>query len=112
MGAGPFMMSFEHVFLFALCLLILGNGAFKANIATQVGDLYAPEDRRRDRAYSIFYVGINVGAFFSPLVCGAFGEKIGWHYGFASAGIGMAIGLATYLVGLPRTPLSKIKPEP
>ena len=91
---------------------MLGNGAFKPNISTQVGELYAPEDRRRDRAYSIFYVGINVGAFFSPLVCGALGEKVGWHYGFASAGIGMAIGLVTYLAGLPRAPKNLTPPEP
>jgi POT family proton-dependent oligopeptide transporter len=112
MVAGHFMMASEHLFLFALCLLVLGNGAFKPNIATQVGELYAPDDRRRDRAYSIFYVGINIGAFFSPLVCGALGEKIGWHYGFASAGIGMAIGLVTYLAGLPRAPASCTAPEP
>ena len=112
MVAGHFMMASEHLFLFALCLLVLGNGAFKPNIATQVGELYAPDDPRRDRAYSIFYVGINIGAFFSPLVCGALGEKIGWHYGFASAGIGMAIGLVTYLAGLPRAPASRTRPEP
>jgi proton-dependent oligopeptide transporter, POT family len=112
MVAGHFMMASEHLFLFALLLLVLGNGAFKPNISTQVGELYSPEDARRDRAYSIFYVGINIGAFFSPLVCGALGEKIGWHYGFASAGIGMAIGLVTYLAGLPRTPASVARPEP
>ena len=66
---------------------------FKPNISTQVGGLYAPGDPRRDRAYSIFYVGINVGAFLAPLVCGTLGEKVGWHYGFAAAGVGMCIGL-------------------
>ena len=101
MVAGHFMMAFEPLFLFALVLLILGNGAFKANISTQVGELYATHDPRRDRAYAIFYVGINLGAFFSPLVCGTLGEELGWHYGFASAGVGMAIGLAIYLIGLP-----------
>jgi POT family proton-dependent oligopeptide transporter len=59
--------------------------------------LYAPGDPRRDRAFSIFYVGINLGAFLSPLVCGALGETFGWHYGFAAAGVGMTIGLAVYL---------------
>src|SRR5258707_2321234 len=112
MVAGHFMMAFEHLFLVALMLLIVGNGAFKPNIATQVGGLYQPDDPRRDRAYSVFYVGINVGAFFSPLVCGALGENIGWHYGFASAGIGMAFGLVTYPVGLPRTPENLARPEP
>jgi POT family proton-dependent oligopeptide transporter len=97
MAVGHFMMAFEPLFLFALTVLILGNGAFKPNISTQVGALYPPGDARRDRAFSIFYVGINLGAFFSPLVCGTLGEKFGWHYGFAAAGVGMTIGLAIYL---------------
>src|SRR5258707_11908761 len=112
MVAGHFMMAFEHLFLVALMLLIVGNGAFKPNIATQVGGLYQPDDPRRDRAYSVFYVGINVGAFFSPLVCGSLGENVGWHYGFASAGVGMAIGLATYLAGLPRLPKQEFQDPP
>jgi POT family proton-dependent oligopeptide transporter len=97
MAAGHFMMAFEPLFLLALTVLILGNGAFKPNISTQVGALYPPGDARRDRAFSIFYVGINLGAFFSPLVCGTLGEALGWHYGFAAAGVGMTIGLAIYL---------------
>jgi POT family proton-dependent oligopeptide transporter len=104
MAAGHFMMAFEELFLLALLTLILGNGAFKPNISTQVGTLYAPGDRRRDRAFSIFYVGINLGAFFSPLVCGTLGETLGWHYGFTAAGIGMTIGLAIYLAALPTLP--------
>src|SRR5580698_8348253 len=104
MAIGHFMMAFEQLFLFALLALILGNGAFKPNISTQVGGLYAPGDPRRDRAYSIFYVGINVGAFLAPLVCGTLGEKVGWHYGFAAAGVGMCIGLAIYLYALPLLP--------
>jgi POT family proton-dependent oligopeptide transporter len=91
------MMAFEPLFLFALLVLIFGNGAFKPNISTQVGTLYAPGDPRRDRAFSIFYVGINLGAFLAPLVCGTLGEEIGWHYGFGAAGIGMTIGLSIYL---------------
>ena len=83
------MMAFEPLFLLALLVLILGNGAFKPNISTQVGTLYAPGDPRRDRAFSIFYVGINLGAFLAPLVCGTLGEELGWHYGFAAAGVGM-----------------------
>ena len=78
-------------------MLILGNGAFKPNISTQVGSLYAPGDPRRDRAFSIFYVGINLGAFLAPLVCGTLGEELGWHYGFGAAGVGMTIGLVVYL---------------
>jgi proton-dependent oligopeptide transporter, POT family len=104
MALGHFMMAFEPLFLFALLSLILGNGAFKPNISTQVGGLYAPGDPRRDRAYSIFYVGINVGAFLAPLICGTLGEKVGWHYGFATAGVGMCIGLAIYLYAQPLLP--------
>jgi len=104
MAVGHFMMAFEPLFLLALFTLILGNGAFKPNISTQVGGLYAPGDHRRDRAYSIFYVGINVGAFLAPLVCGTLGEELGWHYGFAAAGVGMTIALATYLYAMPVLP--------
>ncbi len=104
MALGHFMMAFEQLFLFALAILILGNGAFKPNISTQVGALYAPQDRRRDRAFSIFYVGINLGAFLAPLVCGTLGEEFGWHYGFAAAGIGMTIGLVIYLAATPSLP--------
>jgi POT family proton-dependent oligopeptide transporter len=104
MAIGHFMMALDTLFLMALLALILGNGAFKPNISTQVGGLYGPGDRRRDRAYSIFYVGINVGAFLAPLVCGTLGEKAGWHYGFAAAGVGMLIGLSIYLYALPLLP--------
>ncbi len=108
MAIGHFMMAVEHLFLFALLALILGNGAFKPNISTQVGGLYAPGDPRRDRAYSIFYVGINVGAFLAPLICGTLGEKVGWHYGFAAAGVGMCIGLSIYLYALPLLPQDEL----
>src|SRR5215470_19293382 len=97
MAIGHFLMAVEPLLLFALLALILGNGAFKPNISTQVGFLYAPGDHRRDHAFSIFYVGINIGAFLAPLICGTLGERVGWHYGFAAAGIGMTIGLCTYL---------------
>jgi proton-dependent oligopeptide transporter, POT family len=112
MVAGHFVMASEPLFLLALALLILGNGAFKPNIVTQVGGLYPAHDPRRDRAYSIFYVGINLGAFFSPLVAGTLGERLGWGYGFASAGVGMSIGLATYLIGLSRLPRDTARGEP
>src|SRR5690348_8898102 len=100
MALGHFTMAFERLFLLALMLLILGNGAFKPNISTQVGGLYAAGDRRRDRAFSIFYVGINIGAFLAPLVCGTLGQELGWHYGFGAAGVGMLIALATYIYAL------------
>src|SRR6187397_3598924 len=104
MAIGHFMMAFETLFLGALLLLILGIGAFKPNISTQVGSLYPPGDRRRDRAFSIFYVGINLGAFLAPLICGTLGEELGWHYGFAAAGFGMTAGLVIYLLATPHLP--------
>jgi len=107
MAIGHFMMAAEQLFLFALLLLIIGSGCFKPNISTQVGGLYAPGDHRRDRAYSIFYVGINIGAFLAPLICGTLGEEVGWHYGFAAAGVGMCIGLGIYLYALPLLPPDK-----
>ena len=104
MAIGHFMMAFESLFLIALTMLILGNGAFKPNMSAQVGGLYAPGDPRRDRAYSIFYVGINLGAFLAPLVCGTLGEELGWHYGFTAAGVGMTMALAIYLYAMPALP--------
>src|ERR1700737_4582758 len=120
MAIGHFMMAFEPLFLFALTMLIFGNGAFKPNISAQVGGLYAPGDHRRDRAYSIFYVGINVGAFLAPLVCGTLGEELGWHYGFTAAGIGMTLALGVYLYGMrwpppaqrPRAPRPTVSTNP
>ena len=108
MAIGHFMMAVEQLFLFALLALILGSGCFKPNISTQVGGLYGASDPRRDRAYSIFYVGINLGAFLAPLVCGTLGEKAGWHYGFAAAGVGMLIGLCIYLYALPLLPADEL----
>jgi POT family proton-dependent oligopeptide transporter len=99
MAIGHFLMAVESLFFPALLFLILGNGAFKPNISTQVGSLYPPGDPRRDRAFTIFYMGINLGAFFSPLVCGTLGQWLGWHYGFGAAGVGMIAGLCLYLFG-------------
>lgn len=99
MAIGHFLMAIESMFLLALFFLILGNGCFKPNISTQVGNLYAEGDPRRDRAFTIFYMGVNLGAFFSPLVCGTLGQVYGWHYGFAAAGVGMVLGLIVYVFG-------------
>jgi len=108
MAIGHFMMAFEPLFLFALAMLILGNGAFKPNMSAQVGGLYAPGDQRRDRAYLIFYVGINLGAFLAPIVCGTLGQEVGWHYGFAAAGIGMTLALVIYLFAIPSLPADEL----
>ncbi len=101
MALGHFAMAFPPMpfFFGAMILLILGNGFFKPNISTVVGKLYEENDPRRDGGFTIFYMGINLGAMFSPLICGALGEKIGWHYGFGAAGVGMVLGLAMYLWG-------------
>ncbi|MDQ3230239.1 MAG: peptide MFS transporter, partial [Pseudobdellovibrionaceae bacterium] len=99
MTIGHFLMAFENLFFLALFFLIIGNGAFKPNISTQVGDLYGKDDPRRDGAFTLFYMGINLGAFLSPLVCGTLGQKVGWHWGFGSAGVGMILGLMVYIFG-------------
>lgn len=99
MAIGHFLMAIESMFLLALLFLILGNGCFKPNISTQVGNLYPDGDSRRDGAFTIFYMGVNLGAFFSPLVCGTLGQIYGWHYGFGAAGVGMIVGLVVYLFG-------------
>jgi POT family proton-dependent oligopeptide transporter len=83
----------------ALLFLILGNGAFKPNVSTQVGSLYPAGDQRRDSAFTLFYMGINLGAFLSPLICGTLGQTYGWHYGFGAAGVGMLLGLVVYHYG-------------
>jgi POT family proton-dependent oligopeptide transporter len=99
MALGHFLMAFEGSFLFALLCLILGNGCFKGNIASQVGALYGPGDLRRADAFQIFYIAINAGVIGAPLIAGTLGEDVGWHYGFGAAGIGMMIGLAIFLAG-------------
>jgi proton-dependent oligopeptide transporter, POT family len=99
MAIGHFMMAFETLFLLALLMLIIGIGAFKPNVSTQVGALYPPGDDRRGRAYSIFYLGINIGAFLAPLICGTLAVQYGWHYGFGAAGLGMLVSLAIYVCG-------------
>jgi POT family proton-dependent oligopeptide transporter len=103
------MMASEALLFPALTLLIFGGGLFKANTAAQVGMLYQPGDTRRDRAYSVFYVGINLGAFIAPLVAGTLGETVGWHYGFGAAGVGMMIALAVYISGWKNLPAEGLK---
>jgi POT family proton-dependent oligopeptide transporter len=105
MAIGHFLMAFEPLTIFysALVFLIIGNGFFKPNMSTQVGRLYPKNDARRDGAYTIFYMGINLGAFMSPIVCGWLADRTfgGYHSGFTMAGIGMVFGLVIYLVGQP-----------
>lgn len=106
MAIGQFMLFFSAssigtsiapiAFYIGLLCLIIGNGFFKPNISTMVNQLYAPGDKRVDGAFSIFYMGINLGAFFSPLVCGTLAEKIDYKWGFFAAGVGMVIGVVVF----------------
>jgi POT family proton-dependent oligopeptide transporter len=88
-----------QVFYFSLALIVIGVGFLKPNISTIVGQLYEQNDPRRDSGFTIFYMGINIGAFSAALLCGYLGETFGWGYGFGAAGIGMLIGLATFILG-------------
>ena len=100
MALGQFILfGSEASFFIGLLLLIIGNGFFKPNISTQVGSLYAPGDSRRDGAFTIFYMGINLGAFICNFVCGTLAAVYGWRYGFLAAGIGMCLGMVVQLVG-------------
>jgi proton-dependent oligopeptide transporter, POT family len=86
-------------FYLGLGLIVLGTGLLKPNVSAIVGQIYAPDDTRRDAGFSIFYMGINIGAFIAPLVCGYLGQRVDWHLGFGAAGVGMAFGLIQYGVG-------------
>jgi POT family proton-dependent oligopeptide transporter len=98
---GHLILAFDAMWAFytGLTFIILGVGALKPNISSMVGGLYKQGDGRRDTAFTIFYVGINIGAFAAPLLVGYIGEVINWHYGFGLAGIGMALGQIVYLYG-------------
>ncbi|MBH0114662.1 peptide MFS transporter [Novosphingobium sp. YJ-S2-02] len=108
---GHFLMGFEgtggqdaaslNVFWLALAFIIVGSGFLKANISVIVGQLYTRTDARRDPAYTIFYMGINLGAFLGSLLCGYLGETYGWSYGFGAAGVGMLLGLVVFMWGKP-----------
>src|SRR4051812_36180283 len=99
MAIGHFLMAVQPAFVLALLALVLGVGAFKGNIATQVGALYGPNDLRRAMAFQIFYIFINVSVILAPLISGTLGQKVGWHYGFGCAGVVMVLGLFIYLAG-------------
>ncbi|MFD7238396.1 peptide MFS transporter [Streptomyces syringium] len=101
-------------FFLGLALVALGSGLLKANISTMVGHLYdGPKDPRRDGGFTVFYMGINLGAFFAPLVIGTVGQKVNWHLGFTIAAAGMALGLAFFLWGTRHLdPKSSVVPKP
>jgi POT family proton-dependent oligopeptide transporter len=98
---GHLILAYDALWAFytGLVFIVLGVGALKPNISSMVGGLYRTGDPRRDTAFTIFYIGINIGAFSAPLLVGYLGEVINWHYGFGLAGIGMALGQVVYLFG-------------
>ena len=100
-AAGHFTLAFKSLpsFYTGLALIVLGTGLLKPNVSTLVGSLYAPGDTRRDAGFSIFYMGINLGAFIGPLIAGYLAQRVSWHVGFASAGVGMALGVTQYIFG-------------
>ncbi len=98
LGHTPAGMS---IFIGGLAMIVIGTGHFKPSVSVMVGDLYPRGDPRRDSAFTIFYMGINLGAFLCAFVCGTLGEKVGWHWGFGSAAVGMALGLGLYWFGKP-----------
>jgi POT family proton-dependent oligopeptide transporter len=100
-ATGHFCMAFPSLttFYIGLALIVVGTGLLKGNAAVIVGALYSPQDIRRDAGFSIYYMGINLGAFIAPLICGYLGQRISWHIGFGAAGVGMLVGVFQYLAG-------------
>jgi POT family proton-dependent oligopeptide transporter len=98
---GHFTLAFRALpfFYTGLALIVVGTGLLKPNVSTLVGSLYAPGDTRRDAGFSVFYMGINLGAFLGPIVAGWLAQRVDWHVGFASAGVGMAFGVTQYVLG-------------
>ncbi|RAW01262.1 peptide MFS transporter [Pseudochryseolinea flava] len=98
-AAGHFCLAlpYQETFFIGLLFIVMGTGLLKPNISSMVGELYGPEDQvRRDNGFSIFYMGINIGALIAPIICGYLGENVNWHYGFAAAGIGMVLGVIQF----------------
>ena len=115
MAVGHFMMTFEALFYPALATIAIGNGLFLPSLPSQIDDLYERNDPRIGWAYNVYYVGINIGGFLAPLICGTLGEVYGWHYGFGAAGLGMLAGLVIYVAGgryLPAQDVRKTRGDP
>jgi len=114
MAIGQFtlFMNNDVTFYLGLAILVVGNGFFKPNISSMVGRFYAEGDNRRDGAFTLFYMGINMGAFLAPLTCGAIGENEGWQYGFLVAGIGMILGYLVFIWGQSTGAYEEIGKEP
>ena len=103
-AAGHFTLAFKALTTFyaGLALIALGTGLLKPNVSTLVGSLYPRGDARRDAGFSIFYMGINLGAFLGPIIAGYLAQRVDWHVGFAAAGVGMTLGLVQYVIGRAR----------
>ena len=99
LGHYSLALNIRSVFFFGLMLIVLGTGLLKSNVAVVLGQLYGPNDSRRDAGFSIFYMGINLGALMAPIVCGTLAQKVGWHWGFGAAGVGMTVGLVQFVLG-------------
>jgi POT family proton-dependent oligopeptide transporter len=113
-AAGHFSMASSALpmFYFGLFLIVIGTGLLKGNVSVIVGKLYAEGDIRRDAGFSIFYMGINLGAFIAPLICGYLGQEINWHLGFAAAGVGMTLGVIQYVLGAKNLGDAGVLPAP
>ncbi len=113
-ASGHFSMAIPSLatFYLGLFLIVIGTGLLKGNVSVIVGQLYTPEDTRRDAGYSIFYMGINLGAFIAPLICGYLGQEISWHLGFGAAGVGMALGVVQYVLGGASLGTAGLEPAP
>ena len=112
-ACGHFSMAFHSTSLFflGLGLIIIGTGLLKPNVSSMVGSLYSADDPRRDSGFSVFYMGINIGAGAAPLVCGWLGQRVDWHWGFAAAGFGMIIGIVQYVLGRRWLEAVRVKPR-
>jgi len=118
MVLGHFLMAFDVAFVAAITCLFVGVGLFKGNIASQVGELYGPEDLRRSNGFQVFLLGVQIAVIVAPIVIGTLGENVAWHWGFGTAGVGMAVALVIYLAGRkylpperPRGPGAKGAPQ-
>jgi POT family proton-dependent oligopeptide transporter len=103
-SAGHFTLAFKSLpfFYSGLALIVIGTGLLKPNVSTMVGSLYEEDDKRRDAGFSIFYMGINMGALLGPLIAGYLAQRVNWHIGFACAGVGMLFGVTQYILGKER----------
>jgi len=100
-ATGHFLMAYPSIqtFYLGLIFIVCGTGLLKPNVSGIVGTLYTKDDVRRDAGFSVFYMGINLGAFIAPLICGPLGQRINWHWGFGAAGVGMTLGIIQYIAG-------------